>query len=79
MLFIVLLLYPFTTICFDFNFRSVRGCIIVNVFILYTFPCLRVPLIVVRNLNEESTGGDGLWSVTVSHHDWWGWSMVCLA
>ena len=32
---------------------------------------------IISHLNKESIGGDGLWSVTVSHQDWWGWSMVC--
>ena len=43
---ICLLLNPFASICFDFSFRSVQGFRIVNVFILYKFPCLHIPLIV---------------------------------
>jgi hypothetical protein len=27
---------------------------------------------IISHLNKESIGGDGLWSVTVSHHNWWG-------
>ena len=31
---------------------------------------------IISHLNKESIVGDGLWSVTVSHQDWWRWSVT---